>query len=136
MGRGTQRGHFQLRLSLRVADPATGTHPPPHRHHVGHASDGWIVPYLETVFTYLDKHLPRKRDRNYQAHQHDRDIWQLRWWLASDLPEGLTFQLICDAWSCSLEELLAPVAQRGWDDEADFGIDGAEPAPVYHLRRP
>lgn len=99
--------------------------------------EGWLVPYLTTSFPFLDRVLPRRRDTRYEQHKWDQeDTWKKRWWLASDLPEGLVFKLLCEAWSCELEDLLAPVAKRGWNDVANLGIPEVDPAPVLRLRRP
>lgn len=98
--------------------------------------DGWLHPipsYLHEPF--LESFDPN-RDPNFESARADpTNTWQKIWWRTSGLVEGLVLTLICRAWQCDVADILAPVAERGWNDFAEIG-DGAGPVPVYRLVRP
>ncbi|MGJ5754559.1 HD domain-containing protein [Streptomyces puniciscabiei] len=70
------------------------------------------------------------------ARHHTTLTWQKAWWRMSGELEGLFLRAVCEAWSCTLEAVLAPVERRNWydirhlDDESLGGVLG------YLLRRP
>lgn len=88
----------------------------------------------------LDLILEERRDADYDSARYRRDpTWQRVWWLISADTEGLILSEVARAWSCSIENLLAPVAERNWGDRAQLpglpaGVD--DTAWVLRLRRP
>jgi hypothetical protein len=90
--------------------------------------------YLEPL---IDDLLGRNNDSAYESARLDHVLtWQKQWWRRSAWLNGLFIKKLCEAWSCNVGDVLAPVAERGWSDFADLGIAGVGPVPVYHLRRP
>ncbi|MFI6663072.1 ATP-binding protein [Streptomyces sp. NPDC050523] len=77
------------------------------------------------------------RDAAYDfARSHTTLTWQKLWWRISGSPGGLFLTRLCDAWSCTIEDLLAPVEQRGWSDVAELEDEHIGPLWGYLLRRP
>lgn len=88
-------------------------------------------------FPLFEQVLPRPRDPRFEAHAHDRgDTWEKLWWRMSGNLGGLVIERVCQAWSCRPGDLLAPVADRGWDDRVDPGIPGVAEVSVLRLERP
>lgn len=77
------------------------------------------------------------RETSYEfARNHPNLSWQKLWWRMSGTTYGLFMRALSEAWSCSIEDLLAPVAQRHWSDVCDLGDDNVGPVWGYLLRRP
>ncbi|MGW2743930.1 HD domain-containing protein [Streptomyces sp. NPDC001450] len=77
------------------------------------------------------------RDIEYEfARNHVALTWEKVWWRMSGDLFGLFVRTLCEAWSCNVEALFAPAAERHWSDHAY--LDGAAQDPVwgYLLRRP
>lgn len=100
---------------------------------------GWIV-LADEVFTdpyYRLFPSSERRDTAFEfARSHREPTWQKRWWRMSGDLEGSVIRCICAAWGCDVEEVLAPVALRRWDDQAAFRDRSLHPAFGYRLRRP
>ncbi|WP_406486049.1 ATP-binding protein [Streptomyces phaeochromogenes] len=77
------------------------------------------------------------RDGAFEFARHDTTLtWQKLWWRLSGDLSGLFLNALCAAWSCTIEDLLAPVEQRGWSDIAQHHDATIEPILGYSLRRP
>ncbi|MFD7048071.1 ATP-binding protein [Streptomyces mirabilis] len=101
--------------------------------------DNWITiaarvltPPLSVVFPDVEN-----RDPSYESARNDTTpTWQKEWWRLSGGLYGLFLRALCQAWSCTVESLLAPIEQRNWsdarhlDDESPVSISG------YLLTRP
>lgn len=77
------------------------------------------------------------RDAAYEFTRNQPTLtWQKVWWRMSGNLEGFFLRTLCETWSCTIEDLLAPVEQRRWSDACH--LDDETPGPVegYLLRRP
>lgn len=96
----------------------------------------WLYPVPSYVQEPFDESFDLNRDPRFESSRTDlTNTWQKIWWRRSGHIEGLVLRLICAAWQCDIGDILAPVAERGWDDFEEIG-DGEEPIPVYRLERP
>lgn len=85
----------------------------------------------------FDDVFPARNDTRYEAARHDRGpTWQKRWWRDSGGLRGLFVRRACQAWSCDIGEILAPVADRNWSDVTDSGVPGLGPLRGIRLHRP
>ncbi|MDN3266660.1 ATP-binding protein [Streptomyces sp. MA15] len=77
------------------------------------------------------------RDPAYEfARDHATLTWQKHWWRMSEDLFGLFIRTLCEAWSCTLESLLAPLEQRDWSDSIQMDDESLGPVPGYRFRRP
>ncbi|MFF4208763.1 ATP-binding protein [Streptomyces sp. NPDC001796] len=77
------------------------------------------------------------RDAAYEfARDHTTPTWQKDWWRMSGGLYGLFMRALCQAWSCTIESLLAPVAQRNWSDTLHLNDESLGPVAGYLLHRP
>ncbi|HEX4791543.1 MAG TPA: hypothetical protein VH372_23975, partial [Actinospica sp.] len=58
------------------------------------------------------------------------------WWQLSSEVMGAAIREICAGWSCEIGDVLAPVAQRYWDDELLLEDTSIAPVGGYRLHRP
>jgi hypothetical protein len=80
---------------------------------------------------------PENRDPAYEsARDHTTLTWQKWWWQRSGDLYGLFLRELCEAWSCTFESLLAPVAQRNWSDTLHLDDQIIGPVSGYLLHRP
>jgi hypothetical protein len=77
----------------------------------------------------------RLRDPRFEAWRFSDGCWQQNWWYSSGSFRGKILMQICDAWSCDIEDIYAPVCQRHFEDYSHIDPD-VEPAWGYWLRRP
>ncbi|MES9622544.1 hypothetical protein ACPCBX_25000 [Streptomyces tuirus] len=49
---------------------------------------------------------------------------------------GLFIRHLCEAWSCTVESLLAPVEQRNWSDTYVLDDEALSSVSGYLLQRP
>jgi hypothetical protein len=81
--------------------------------------------------------LSRHRDPRFEYARADREpTWQKRWWYISGELRGVAIQRICEVWGCDVGEVLAPVADRHWEDEAEFDNPELGRAAGYWIRHP
>jgi hypothetical protein len=116
------------------------TRPPHLRHYHTEESvilpDNWLHITQWWKWPELFDLLPRHRDPAFELHRHDHTpTWQKEWWHMSGELTGEVFRRICQAWGCSIGEVLRPIAARGWKDHA-VPMDGMDPISVFHLRHP
>jgi hypothetical protein len=115
----------------RVAHYPTGTEV--------NLEDNWIMvgtPFIGAVFANRFP-IVRNRDPDFTFARHHRDLtWQKQWWMSSGAIEGDLLRGICQAWSCEIGDILAPVAERRWNDLVDLGDPTLEKVFGYRLRRP
>ncbi|MFE6889239.1 ATP-binding protein [Streptomyces sp. NPDC057694] len=93
-----------------------------------------IYPYppLSEVFP-----LGANRDADYEfARNHTGTTWQKAWWRFSSSLDGYILRLLCEAWSCTLESLLAPVERRNWSDTLQLDDENLSTVWGYLLSRP
>ncbi|MFD5475332.1 ATP-binding protein [Streptomyces sp. NPDC127105] len=77
------------------------------------------------------------RDSAYEfARDHTTPTWQKQWWRTSGDLYGLFLRTLCEAWSCTVESLLAPVEQRDWADCIYLDDETLGPVAGHLLRRP
>lgn len=77
------------------------------------------------------------RDPNFAFARGHRDwTWEKQWWHFSGMIEGELLRNICASWSCDIGDLLAPIAERGWNDFAQLNDPAIGPVYGYRLRRP
>ncbi|MGW2642950.1 HD domain-containing protein [Streptomyces sp. NPDC001348] len=101
--------------------------------------DNWIILCMRLlpvplgeVFLDVDN-----RDATYASARHHTSLsWQKRWWRISGGLDGLFLRAVCRAWSCTVEELLAPIERRNWSDTGHLDDDSVGPVPGLLLRRP
>ncbi|WP_406726432.1 ATP-binding protein [Streptomyces sp. GD-15H] len=90
------------------------------------------TPPLSQVFP-----VAANRDTAYEfARDHTTPTWQKQWWRTSDDLYGLFLRTLCEAWSCTLETLLAPVERRDWSDSIHLDDETLGPISGYLLHRP
>lgn len=91
-----------------------------------------LTPPLAEVFPDV-----ANRDAAYEsARDHTTPTWQKVWWRLSGGLYGLFLRALCQAWSCTIESLLAPVAQRNWSDALPLEDEGLGLVSGYALHRP
>ncbi|MEU6194080.1 ATP-binding protein [Streptomyces sp. NPDC047061] len=134
--------HDQIFLAVG-APLAWNTRPPGVYHYLSwqrvRLPDSWILicekypgPPLFEVFPYTET-----RDTAYQSASNDtRATWQKRWWRMSSDLDGYFLRSLCEAWSCTLESLLAPIEKRNWSDTLPPEDESFGPVWGYLLRRP
>ncbi|UOB11551.1 ATP-binding protein [Streptomyces sp. HP-A2021] len=77
------------------------------------------------------------RDTAYESARDDATLtWQKQWWRTSGDLYGLFLRALCEAWSCTVESLLAPVEQRDWSDCIHVNDDTLGPVAGYLLHWP
>jgi hypothetical protein len=77
------------------------------------------------------------RDHEFSFAQHQQGLtWEKQWWWFSGEVDGDFLRNVCRAWSCEIEELLAPIADRHWSDFAYVDDQSTEPIFGYRLQRP
>lgn len=77
------------------------------------------------------------RDCEYEHARHQRTLtWQKFWWRMSGSLYGLVMRDVCQAWSCTMEALLAPLEQRHWSDSYPMDEENLGSVSGYLLRRP
>ncbi|MEV5991376.1 ATP-binding protein [Streptomyces sp. NPDC052115] len=92
----------------------------------------WAGPPLSDVFPYGGN-----RDAEYEfARNHATVTWEKGWWRISSTLTGSFMRMLCTTWSCTLESLLHPIAQRDWSDELQLGDGGLSSVSGYLLVRP
>ncbi|MFD8094249.1 HD domain-containing protein [Streptomyces malaysiensis] len=101
--------------------------------------DHWVVirqsGYVSPIYDMFPDIL--NRDSEYEHARHQRTLtWQKFWWRMSGDLFGLFLRAVCQAWSCSLEALLAPLEQRHWSDHYQMDEEGLGSVSGYLLRRP
>ncbi|MEU0968081.1 ATP-binding protein [Streptomyces sp. NPDC005917] len=124
-------------IFLTVGTPlAWNTRPPGVYHYLSwqriELPDDWILicekypgSPLSEVFPYTEN-----RDAAYESARNDTTLtWQKRWWRISGDLDGYFLRSLCEAWSCTLESLLAPIEQRNWSDT--LLLDDASLGPVW-----
>lgn len=100
--------------------------------------EDWLVLCPPSSFAFIDTMFPRRGDPCYAQHQHDhKDTWQKLWWLMSGGLSGLVIKHVCRAWSCQPGDILAPVADRNWNDHGELHLrEKTVKASVLYLQRP
>lgn len=131
-------------IFLAVGTPLSwNTKPPGVYHYLSwqpiRLPDGWILicekypgSPLSEVFPYTEN-----RDTDYESARNDITLtWQKRWWRISADLDGYFLSSLCEAWSCTLESLLAPVERRNWSDVLFLDDERADPVWGFLLHRP
>ena len=87
---------------------------------------------------FLDMFPPSMtRDHDYEfARSHRELTWEKFWWRISSSLDALLIKEICEAWSCALGDVLAPVAERHWSDAEQLEEPDLGTVFGYWLRRP
>lgn len=100
--------------------------------------DDWLVRCPRSSFPFDDAMFPRQGDPAYAQHQHDQeDTWQKTWWQMSGGIAGLVIKHLCQAWSCQPEDIVAPLAERNWNDYAELDLPGTTAeVPLLRLQPP
>ena len=106
---------------------------------VRNCRDNWIFicqilpnPALSQVFPAA-----AHRDTTYEfARDHTTPTWQKQWWRTSGDLHGLFIRYLCEAWSCTVESLLAPVERRNWSDTYALDDETLGSVSGYFLQRP
>ncbi|WP_167502685.1 HD domain-containing protein [Streptomyces malaysiensis] len=101
--------------------------------------DHWVVirqsGYASPIYDMFPDIL--NRDSEYEHARHQRTLtWQKFWWRMSGDLFGLFLRAVCQAWSCSIEALLAPLEQRHWSDHYQMDEEGLGSVSGYLFRRP
>lgn len=101
--------------------------------------DNWVLLFEAFSSPVLMSIFPNSlnRDADYEfARNHPTLTWQKLWWRLSGGLTGLFLRALCQAWSCDIEELLAPVENRHWSDIGYLGDESLGSVWGYLLRRP
>ncbi|MDF3142526.1 MULTISPECIES: ATP-binding protein [unclassified Streptomyces] len=99
--------------------------------------DNWIFIVQIVSTSPLGQVFPANRDTAYDsARDHPTLTWQKQWWRLSGGLHGLFLRELCQVWSCTIESLLAPVAQRNWSDTLHLDDESLGPVSGYLLQRP
>ena len=101
--------------------------------------EGWILPLEFGIGPPLDLALDDRRDAGFEWARYDHPVsWQRRWYALSDGLWGLLVTRVAAAWSCTVEQVLAPCAARRWNDAGELvGNDGdTDLVGGFRLRRP
>ncbi|MFE2600008.1 ATP-binding protein [Streptomyces sp. NPDC059396] len=78
-----------------------------------------------------------RRDPTYEHTRNESTLtWQKAWWRMSGSLTGVFLRALCDTWSCTVEDLLAPVAERRWSDSQHLPDSTFGPIEGHLLRRP
>jgi hypothetical protein len=135
-----QRNEVFLAFGLPLA---THTRPPNVYHYLSGQSvqlpENWVLTYTRVADAPLSEVFPRvlNRDADFDfARHHTTLTWQKVWWQMSGNLEGLILRTLCEAWSCTIESVLAPVEQRNWSDLQPLGDESLGAVPGYLLHRP
>ncbi|MFJ9584122.1 HD domain-containing protein [Streptomyces acidicola] len=92
----------------------------------------WIVSPLTDAFPDI-----LNRDAEYEFTRNQPTLtWQKLWWRLSGGLYGRFLQALCQAWSCTIEDLLAPVERRNWSDACYLDDEALGPVWGYLLHRP
>jgi hypothetical protein len=98
--------------------------------------EDWMMTCPNYYWLIIENILGDRRDPAYEAARWDRELtWQKMWWRRSGGLYGLFIRKLCNAWECTVGDVLAPAADRGWNDYGHLGTDG-EAVPGMDLRRP
>jgi hypothetical protein len=77
------------------------------------------------------------RDTEYEfARNHPTLTWEKVWWRMSGGLYGLFLRALCDAWLCTIEDLLTPLEQRHWSDSLALDNEALDPVWGYLLQCP
>jgi hypothetical protein len=101
--------------------------------------DNWVLLYQRTILPPLFNVFPDilNRDAEYEsARNHPTLTWQKVWWRMSGGLYGLLIRALCQAWSCTIEALLAPLEERQWSDSCHLDDETTDPVWGYLLQRP
>jgi hypothetical protein len=101
--------------------------------------DNWIVIAARVLNPPLSEVFPdvENRDPAYESARNDTTpTWQKEWWRMSGGLYGLFLRALCQAWSCTVESLLAPVERRNWSDARHLDDESPVPISGYLLARP
>lgn len=135
--------HNEVFLADGVVPLVTDSRPPSVRHFFTGADipmpPGWTILYgMQYGSEFTNKlDIDNIRDQNYRfASDQNKWTWENRWWWLSGYIEGAVIGEICRAWSCSIRDVLGPIAKRGWNDYALLDGYPMEPVFGYWLRRP
>src|SRR5579884_84683 len=101
--------------------------------------ENWFTPcgisYDQIFFDMFPPVL--NRDPAYESARYDVELtWQKSWWRMSGGIFGTFIRHVCQAWSCDVGDVLAPIAQRGWGDTAYLEDESLGPVFGYRLTRP
>ncbi|MET9566414.1 HD domain-containing protein [Streptomyces tauricus] len=100
--------------------------------------DNWLAIFNSTLAPPLAAVFPgvTARDPAYESARNDRTLtWQKQWWRWSGDLYGLFLRALCQAWSCTIESLLAPIQQRDWSDARFLEHEHLGPVSGYLLTR-
>ena len=70
------------------------------------------------------------------ARYHTELTWEKFWWRVSGSIDGPFLRHVCRAWSCTIGDLLAPLARRHWNDVAYLDDPALGPVFGYRVQRP
>ncbi|MFJ5528681.1 ATP-binding protein [Streptomyces sp. NPDC093261] len=101
--------------------------------------DNWIIVAVKVMTPPLSEVFPdvENRDSAYESARNDTTLtWQKEWWRLSGGLYGLFLRGLCQAWSCTIESLLAPVQERNWSDTRHLDDESLGPVQGYLLTRP
>ena len=120
-----------------------GTRPPRVTHHGAGIDlilpDGWFFPFMYSSDTLFIDMFPSSlhRDPDFEyARDHLEPTWEKFWWRLSNTMEGSLFKAVCRAWTCDIQDIVSPLAQRQWKDEAYLDDESLGPVFGYRLNRP
>ncbi|MGV9391727.1 HD domain-containing protein [Streptomyces olivaceus] len=132
------------RVFLAAGAPLHWHARPPRAYHLASLEpvqlpDDWILICESYPYAPLSEVFPfgSNRAADYEfARNHTRNTWQKVWWRMSGDLDGYFLRLLCEAWSCTLQSLLAPVEQRNWSDTLQLDDESLSPVWGYLLTRP
>jgi hypothetical protein len=121
---------------------AARTRPPQVYHYLSGRNvqlpDNWVVFFLRAPLPPFASVFPDilNRDTEYEfARNHPTLTWEKVWWRMSGGLYGLFLRALCEAWLCTIEDLLAPLEQRHWSDSLALD-DALDPVWGYLFQRP
>ncbi|MFD5386810.1 ATP-binding protein [Streptomyces sp. NPDC127074] len=101
--------------------------------------DKWVLICQRASLPPLAEVFPdvMNRDAAYESARNQPSLtWQKVWWRMSGKLQGFFLRALCETWSCTIEDLLAPVEQRRWSDACYLDDEALGPVEGYLLRRP
>ncbi|MGY5053722.1 HD domain-containing protein [Streptomyces sp. 900105755] len=101
--------------------------------------DNWVIIFHRVADAPLSEVFPvvMNRDADYEfARHHTTPTWQKTWWRMSGDLDGLFLRILCEAWSCTPEAVLAPVGRRHWSDSRHLDDESLGAVQGYLLQRP
>ncbi|MER6537221.1 ATP-binding protein [Streptomyces sp900105755] len=135
-----QRNEVFLAFGLPLA---MQTRPPRVFHYVSGQNvqlpDNWVITFNRVADAPLSEVFPpvMNRDADYEfARHHTTPTWQKTWWRMSGDLDGLFLRILCEAWSCTPEAVLAPVGRRHWSDSRHLDDESLGAVQGYLLQRP